>query len=313
MPGGRSRPLALAGIPCNSSGRRDGVALAPVALRAAGLAGALRLLDPTLVDLGDAELPPPSPFRDPGSHLIDPPGLLATMDAARDAAGAALAAGRFPILVGGDCPILLGALEAASAASPSGACGCLFVDGHEDAYPPEASPSGEAADMELGFALGRGTERLPGALRARFPLLEPREVVVLGARDSVEIRAYGVTSLRGVVPVIDGATLRAGPARIADLEARRVAAVTGAWWLHVDLDVLSTVALAAVDYPQAGGLTWADLRALVEAALQVPGCAGMTVTIYNPDLDPLRSGARDVVAFLADVLGGAGAPDAISR
>ena len=31
--------------------------------------------------------------------------------------------------------------------------GLLFVDGHEDAWPPSASPTGEAADCELGLAL----------------------------------------------------------------------------------------------------------------------------------------------------------------
>src|SRR5215475_3369580 len=28
------------------------------------------------------------------------------------------------------------------------------------------------------------------------------------------------------------------------------------WWLHTDLDVLTTAELAAVDYPQPGNLTW---------------------------------------------------------
>jgi len=58
------------------------------------------------------------------------------------------------------------------------------------------------------------------------------------------------------------------------------------WWLHVDLDVLSTDALPAVDYPQPGGLRWSELEALTAAALRAPGCLGMTLCIYNPDLDP---------------------------
>ena len=295
--------LALAGIPSNSSGTSDGVARAPAALRTAGIVAALRRLDPTLVDLGDAELPPPSAFRDPTSLVIDPPGLLAVLDASRAAVGSALAGDRFPILVGGDCPILLGALEAAAAASSSGACGCVFVDGHEDAYPPEASPTGEAADMELGFALGRGIERLPGALRGRLPLLASHEVVALGPRDAAEIATHGVASLRHVIPVFDDVALRADPGGIAAQEAGRIAAAAGAWWLHLDLDVLATAALPAVDYRQAGGLAWAELQAVVAGALTVPGCAGASVAIYNPDLDPDGSGARDVVAFLAAALG----------
>jgi arginase len=59
--------------------------------------------------------------------------------------------GRFPLLVGGDCPVILGALAALQTeqAEP----GLLFVDGHEYAWPSSASPTGEAADCELGLAL----------------------------------------------------------------------------------------------------------------------------------------------------------------
>lgn len=298
------RRLALAGIPSNSAGTSDGVARGPAALRAAGLVASLQAIDPTLLDLGDIPLPPPSPVRDRRSGLIDPAGLVAAIGAAAAATAAALADDRFAVLVGGDCPILLGALEAASATSLSGACGCLFVDGHEDAYPPEASRTGEAADMELGLALGRGIERLPDALRSRLPLVRPEQVVLLGPRDAAEIAAHGVGSLRGTVEIYDDAAVRADPAAVATGAAGRLSARTGRWWLHLDLDVLSTEALAAVDYRQPGGLAWSDLDALVRAALAVSGCAGLTLTIYTPDLDPDAAGACAIVAFLGRVLAG---------
>ena len=42
---------------------------------------------------------------------------------------------------------------------------------------------------------------------------------------------------------------------------------TNGWWLHVDLDVLSTDSLPAVDYPQPGGLNWEQLEKLTATAL----------------------------------------------
>ena len=48
-----------------------------------------------------------------------------------------------------------------------------------------------------------------------------------------------------------------------------------------------------------GGLSWAELTALVSAALRTAGCRGWSVVIYNPDLDPRRTAARRVVDFLA--------------
>ncbi len=80
------------------------------------------------------------------------------------------------------------------------------------------------------------------------------------------------------------------------------------WWLHLDLDVLSTAALAAVDYPQNGGLSW-QARRVFETALAEPGCARLSVVIYNPDLDPDRSAARAIVGFLAEVLDQLAGPD----
>ena len=48
--------------------------------------------------------------------------------------------GRAPLLAGGDGPVLLGAL----AAIGDGA-GLLMLDGHEDAWPPPVSETGEAS------------------------------------------------------------------------------------------------------------------------------------------------------------------------
>ena len=71
----------------------------------------------------------------------------------RDAVAAVRGSGRFPLLVGGDCPVILGALAALQA--DRGRPGLLFVDGHEEAWPPRLSPTGEAADCELGLASPR--------------------------------------------------------------------------------------------------------------------------------------------------------------
>ncbi|HWM35504.1 MAG TPA: arginase family protein, partial [Streptomyces sp.] len=69
------------------------------------------------------------------------------------------------------------------------------------------------------------------------------------------------------------------------------------WWLHIDLDVLSTEALPAVDYPQPGGLNWSQLELLTTTALRAPGCLGITLCIYNPDLDPGLQHARRIADY----------------
>jgi arginase len=278
------------GVPANSAGKTDGVARAPEALRDAGLIDALKRVS-SVADHGDVPLPAPSSERDPESHVIDPVGLKALVEGVRAGVASILGDGQFPLVVGGDCPVLLGCLAAFGSAERRG---LLFVDGHEDAYPPERSTTGEAADMELAFALGMVEAPWWPELGAASRLVLPRHVRLLGPRDSKLLEAEGVPSLAGLLPLVDGSALADDPS------ARTGAAVPSlpaSWWFHLDLDVLSTDALPAVDYPQEGGLGWDELDAVAATAMAA-GPIGWDITIYNPDLDPERIHARRIVAFI---------------
>ena len=77
---------------------------------------------------------------------------------------------------------------------------------------------------------------------------------------------------------------------------------TDGWWLHVDLDVLSTNSLPAVDYPQPGGLNWKQLESVSNTSLTTDDKIGWNVTIYDPDLDPERISTRQIVQYLVAVM-----------
>jgi arginase len=289
MPAG----LVLIGVPANSSGTVDGVARAPAVLRQRGLAAALTR-HRGFTDGGDLALPVPVPVRGP-SGLLAEDALVAMIGQVAQAVGAARRHGRFPLLLGGDCPVILGAVAALQTEADSP--GLLFVDGHEDAWPPRASPTGEAADCELGLALGLFDAGLSTRLRAVLPRIDPANVAAVGPRDTAELAAAGVASLDGQL----GALIR-----LAELTTDRYAAALARlpppWWLHTDLDVLATAELAAVDYPQPGGLTWDQLAGLTATALAADGCAGWSICIYNPDLDPRRDGADAIVSYITQAI-----------
>jgi arginase len=288
------REVVLIGVPTNSSGTTGGVARAPGVLRQRGLAAALAAR-PGFTDAGDLALAAPRPRRGP-SGLLAEDALIMMIGRVREAVRAARGRGRFPLLVGGDCPVILGALAALQAEADEP--GLLFVDGHEDAWPPHVSPTGEAADCELGLALRLFDADLDPRLRVVLPRVRAANVIAVGPRDDGELAAAGVTTLAGQLRAL----IRPGELA-ADDSAAAVAALPGPWWLHTDLDVLATTELAAVDYPQPGGLTWQQLSHLTAAALAAGGCAGWSVCIYNPDLDPDRSGADAIVGYLAQALG----------
>src|SRR4029453_7443607 len=154
----------------------------------------------------------PSPTRASQSHVIDPDGLDALVARVRDAIAPILDHGHLPLVIGGDCPLLLGGLAASSGRDR---VGLLFVDGHEDAYLPVQSSTGEAADMELAFALGMGDASWSRERSTLLPLVAPTDVRILGARDAELLRAEGVASLRDRVALGVAERLARHPARIA--------------------------------------------------------------------------------------------------
>jgi arginase len=283
------REVELIGVPTNSSGTVDGVARAPAVLREHGLPAALASR-PGFTDAGDLTLPAPQSRRGP-SGLLAENALITMIGQVCAAVRRARRRGRFPLLLGGDCPVMLGALVALQCEQDRP--GLLFVDGHEDAWPPLTSPTGEAADCELGLALRLFDAALDPRLRGVLPRIRAGDVIAIGPRDDDELAAAGVPTLAGQLRAL------VRPAGFHAVEAAAAAASLPApWWLHTDLDVLASTELAAVDYPQPGGLTWEQLSEITSAALVSDGCAGWSVCIYNPDLDPGREGADDIISYL---------------
>lgn len=150
------------------------------------------------IDSGKAlNIVPSGSARDPDSGLVGERTFLTMLDDVRGVVAQSFAEQRFPVLVGGDCPILLGGQ--ASIKSTGRVPGLLFVDGHEDAYGPHESPTGETADIEFGFAIGDRADALPPKLAGHFPMVRARDAVILGARDAKVIRHDGARSIQGKV------------------------------------------------------------------------------------------------------------------
>ncbi len=82
---------------------------------------------------------------------------------------------------------------------------------------------------------------------------------------------------------------------------RLESAPTLGFWIHVDMDVLNTESMPAVDSPETGGMTPQELSTLLKAAVRSDRCVGMEITIYDPSLDPTGRGATLIVDMLAEV------------
>lgn len=280
-----------------------GVEQAPPALRAAGLAAGLGADDG-----GRVEPPPYDPTRDPVTAMLNPGGIAAYSPLLADAVGAVLAGGGFPVVLGGDCSILIGA---ALALRRRGRSGLFFLDGHTDFWEPERSETGEAADLELGLVTGRGPA-VVADIEGRGPYFHDEDIVVFGPRDAEELAEAGVRDLRDTrmrffpcdrVRML-GATTAAAMALQPGLGLRRqgpLAEGVEGFWIHLDADVLDDAAMPAVDYRMPRGLSPAELREVLRLLMRTGHAVGIDITIYNPRLDPSGAAGR---ALAEAVVGG---------
>lgn len=271
------RGLAVVEAPSVLGLRPTGVQDLPAALLEAGLRDGLGA-----VDGGRVAAPAYDPSRDADTGVLNPRGIADYSIRLADVVGEVLARGYFPVVVGGDCSILLGNLLALRR---RGRYGLLFVDGHTDFYQPSAEPNGEAASMDLALATGRGPEVLTD-LEGRRPLVRDEDVVAFGFRDAAESAQAGMQPLPSPLRAIDLDGVREAGAAVAAAQAVDWLSAGGraGYWVHLDADVLDDAVMPAVDYRMPGGLTWVELETVLQTAMS-GRAVGVDVTIFNPRLD----------------------------
>ena len=276
-----------------------GVERAPAALRDAGLA---RRLDARRVH----EVPCPTAIRerDRESGMLNPDGLVLLATRLAATVGEVLDADAFPLVMGGDCSILLGPMLALRRRGPHG---LLHLDGHADFWHPSQEPLGEAASLDLALVTGRGPA-VVADLDGLAPLVRDEDVAQVGYRSTENDSFADLHVRQTAIAVRDlGDVRRDGIAECcrAALETVARPGLDG-FWLHLDVDVLDDDLMPAVDYRTPDGLTWQEVEHVVAQSLASGRMVGMQVTIYNPTLDePGAPLAERIVETLAAGLSGA--------
>ncbi|MEX2297444.1 MAG: arginase family protein [Dongiaceae bacterium] len=287
------QPIEIIEAPLSVGVGLTGVEHMAGALRDAGLQRALAAVACTAMN---------APFNarivDRETALPEPQKVRAFLLALADSVERVMGAQRFPVVIGGDCTILLGCL---AGAKRSGAIGLLFLDGHTDFNKP-GYPDNEPASMDLYLATGRGPEIL-SKLDGEAPLVEERRVVCVGYRDEKYVEAAGGNTPAGTeITLLPLARFRSGGfSNMVAAALDHLCADEGAFWLHFDVDALDDEAMPAVDYRMKDGLSVGECVEIIRRARQTGRMCGIDMTIFNPTLDWDGSGAR----LLVDLLGAA--------
>jgi arginase len=234
----------------------------------------------------------------PGDGVFNANAMAVYTRRLADRLGDLFGAGRFPIVLGGDCSILLGA---ALALNRRGRYGLAFLDGHSDfRHLGNAAHVGAAAGEDLALVTGRGQADLSN-IEGRRPYLRDADIAVLGIRDADEALAeLGAAA----IPTWEVSRLRGdGPAGAAHMAlARLEAEELDGFWVHVDADILDPGVMPAVDSPDPDGIGHDELVELLTSLTASPRCVGVEVTVFDPDLDPDGRLAHELTDTLVTAL-----------
>ncbi|HYN92262.1 MAG TPA: arginase family protein [Pilimelia sp.] len=244
----------------------------------------------------------------PGDGVCHAAAIAAYSRRLADRLGAIIDGAEFPVVLGGDCSILIGSALAMHRLGEAvgGRVGLVYVDGHSDfRHPGNAAYVGAAAGEGLAIVTGRAQGDL-AAIEGRRPYFRDADVVVLGIRGHDEYRLD--LQAAGIVHRQVPGLRSDGAARSAQWAREQLTDCAG-YWLHVDVDVLDPAVMPAVDAPEPGGIAFGELEQLVAELVSSPHCLGLEVTVFDPDYDPDGEYAAEVVSTLADALAPLRAPD----
>lgn len=274
-------------------GSVPGCAKAPEALREAGLHE--HLLSAGAIDAGVVLAGRYVDDGDPASRRVRNQDAL--VDHARrlaDRLGTLLDAGQTPLVLGGDCSLLVGV---GLALARRGRHGLVHVDGHTDfRHPGNSDVCLSVAGEDLAAAVGLHWPAVAD-LDGYRPYFTPGDVVHLGCRDDDKHLGEARRMLGGVLPasLVQRDGVQAAGRRTAETVA--VGPQLQGYWLHVDVDVLDPEHLPAVDSPDTGGLHPDELTGLLKTLAL--GALGAQVTVFDPDLDPDGRYARLLTEILS--------------
>ncbi len=288
-------------VPMDFGANRRVVDMGPSALRQAGLKPALQALGHQIEEEKRVVRVPISDHLeagDPNVKYLDPivEGCAALAALVREA----VAAGVFPLILGGDHSIAIGTLAGLGAHYRGRRWGVVWIDAHADFNTPETSPSGNIHGMSLAAAAGLGHTALT-SLGGAFRKLDPADIVIVGARDldpgeKRNLREAGVKVF--TMADVD----RLGMAEVARQTCEHLA-VCEALHVSFDVDSLDPEVAPGVGTPVRGGLTYRELHFLMEALAEDGRVASAEVVEVNPVLDVRNQTAVTAVEMVASLLG----------
>lgn len=202
---------------------------------------------------------------------------------------AALASGRRPVSLAGDCcaalPVMAGLQRAGL--TPT----LLWLDAHGDFNTWETTPSNFLGGMPLAMAVGLGEQRMLEQL-GMSPWPEAQVILADGRDlDPGERKLLAASSVRHVNNLDE----LLAPGGLPD----------GPLYVHYDTDIIDQSDAPAMNYPSSGGPKATEIEKLFSTLADSGRVVAISVSLWAPRLDP-DGATQAVVMRTVDTLRGAG-------
>jgi arginase len=294
------KTVQIIGCPEDLGQAKRGVDMGPSAMRVAGVVEKLRALGHTVIDSGDivtSDMASEQPGN-PNLRWVDQ--VVKDMEVLADVVEAAVRAGRFPLVLGGDNSVSIGTMAGLARVEPRQ--GLIWVDAHPDFNVPETTPSGNIHGMPVAAIVGDGDPRLtevggvtPKVLEENLVWIALRDV---DPRERDRVRASPATAY--TMRDVDEMGMRQVTGEAINLATRG-----GVDQIHLcfDMDSIDPRHAPGTGAPVPGGLSYREAHLMMEAFNDAGIITSAEFVEVNPALD-LRNGTAELaVELICSLLG----------
>ena len=190
------------------------------------------------------------------------------------AVGEAQEAGRFPIVLAGNCSTAVGTIAGLGPNST----GVVWFDAHADFNTPETTSSGFLDGTAVAIITGRCWTQLAATIPGFTPVSDER-VCLIGTRDVDSLE--GALMDESAVEVVEPRHLRSALPRTLKSIREHVDTL----YVHLDLDVLDSAVATANSYALSGGLTLEDVEYALSEIARMFRIGAVTLSAYDPESD----------------------------
>lgn len=291
--------IDIIGVPIDLGADRRGVDMGPSAIRYANIQQRLEKLGYTVVDKGNLEVPIAEMCTIAGPNLKYLECIVTTGRRVAGAVAISLQKGHLPLVLGGDHSLSLGSIRGAAKHKK---IGVLWVDAHADFNTPETTPSGNIHGMPLAALCGLGPPELVQFWEESTPVIEPRNVAIIGVRDLDDGEKRNLREAGVMVSSMEQID-RLGLNKVMEIAISRISEHVDGIYLSFDMDVIDPQHAPGVGTPVTGGLTYREAHLICELIAETKKLVGMDMVEVNSIIDVQNRTALLAVEFILSAHG----------